>query len=181
MRDDLGGADRADLKASPQIPAAASAGEKTGSEQVAGAGRVHNLSNRSGPYLDAGSVLMSEGALFTARDDKCSDLRRERRKSGFEILLSGQLKRLVIIHVGSRFATDVNDVKVKGYNVVDFDLRVSLEKLTHLKSTFVQVNLQNAFNEFYFGNLSTQINNAGSPSFAVGSPRTISATLDVGF
>ena len=84
-------------------------------------------------------------------------------------------------HVGSRFATDVNDVKVKGYNVVDFDLRVSLEKLTHLKSTFVQVNLQNAFNEFYFGNLSTQINNAGSPSFAVGSPRTISATLDVGF
>ena len=84
-------------------------------------------------------------------------------------------------HVGSRFATDVNDVKVKGYNTVDFDLRVGLEKLTRLKSTFLQVNLQNAFNEFYFGNLSTQINNAANPNFAVGSPRTISATLDVGF
>lgn len=84
-------------------------------------------------------------------------------------------------HVGSRFATDVNDVKVKGYNTVDFDLRVGLEKLTHLKSTFLQVNLQNAFNEFYFGNLSTQIRASDNPNFAVGSPRTISATLDVGF
>jgi iron complex outermembrane receptor protein len=84
-------------------------------------------------------------------------------------------------HVGPRFATDVNDVKVKGYNTVDFDLRVGLENLTHLKSTFLQVNLQNAFNEFYFGNLSTQIRASDNPNFAVGSPRTISATLDVGF
>ena len=27
-------------------------------------------------------------------------------------------------HVGSRFATDVNDVKVKGYNIVDLDARI---------------------------------------------------------
>jgi iron complex outermembrane receptor protein len=84
-------------------------------------------------------------------------------------------------HVGARFATDVNDVKVKGYNVVDFDARVGLEKLTGLKSTFVQVNLQNVFDRFYFGNLSTQIRASDNPNFAVGSPRTLSATLDIGF
>jgi iron complex outermembrane receptor protein len=84
-------------------------------------------------------------------------------------------------HVGARFATDVNDVKVKGYNVVDLDARVELAKLTGLKSTFLQVNLQNVFDKFYFGNLTTQIRASDNPSFAVGSPRTLSATLDVGF
>ena len=84
-------------------------------------------------------------------------------------------------HVGPRFATDLNDVKVRGYNVVDFDARVGLEKLTGLKSTYLQVNLQNVFDKFYFGNLSTQINAAGGPNFAIGSPRTLSATLNVGF
>jgi iron complex outermembrane receptor protein len=84
-------------------------------------------------------------------------------------------------HVGSRFATDVNDVKVKGYNVIDLDARLGLEKLTGLKSTFLQVNLQNVFNKFYFGNLSTQIRASDNPNFSVGSPRTLSATLDVSF
>jgi iron complex outermembrane receptor protein len=84
-------------------------------------------------------------------------------------------------HVGARFATDVNDVRVKGYNILDLDARVGLEKLTGLKSTFLQVNLQNLFDKFYFGNLSTQIRASDNPNFAVGSPRTLSATLDVSF
>jgi iron complex outermembrane receptor protein len=84
-------------------------------------------------------------------------------------------------HVGSRFATDVNDVRVKGYEVVDLDARVGLETLTGLKSTFLQLNLQNVFDKFYFGNLSTQIRASDNPNFAVGSPRTLSATLDVSF
>ena len=84
-------------------------------------------------------------------------------------------------HVGARFATDVNDVRVKGYNVVDVDARVDLEHFTGLKSTFLQVNLQNVFDHFYFGNISTQIRASDNPNFAVGSPRTLSATLDIGF
>ena len=84
-------------------------------------------------------------------------------------------------HVGSRFATDVNDVKVKGYNIVDFDARLDLDKLTGLKRTDLRVNLQNVFDKFYFGNLSTQIRASDNPNFAVGSPRTLSATLDIGF
>jgi iron complex outermembrane receptor protein len=89
-------------------------------------------------------------------------------------------------HVGSRFATDVNDVKLKGYNIVDLDARVSLNKLgvnmlNGLKETYLQVNLQNVFDEFYFGNISTQIRASDNPNFAVGSPRTLSATLNIGF
>ena len=84
-------------------------------------------------------------------------------------------------HVGSRFATDVNDVRVKGYNVVDMDAQFDLDKLVGLKQTYIQFNLQNVFDEFYFGNLSTQIRASDNPNFAVGSPRTFSATLNVGF
>jgi iron complex outermembrane receptor protein len=82
--------------------------------------------------------------------------------------------------VGSRFATDTNDVKVKGYTVWDLDARYDLRELG-LEKTFVQFNVTNLFDEHYFGNISTQINNAGGPNFAVGSPRTIMGTLNVGF
>jgi iron complex outermembrane receptor protein len=84
-------------------------------------------------------------------------------------------------HIGSRFATDVNDVRTKGYTVVDLDARAKLDDLLHLKGTYLQVNLQNLFDEFYFGSLTTQIRNSDNPSLAVGSPRTLSATLNVAF
>jgi iron complex outermembrane receptor protein len=85
-------------------------------------------------------------------------------------------------NVGSRFATDVNDVKVKPYTIVDLDARVNLSSLLEaLNDTYLQFNLQNLFDKKYFGNISTQINAAGNPNFAVGSPRTFSATLNVGF
>jgi iron complex outermembrane receptor protein len=84
-------------------------------------------------------------------------------------------------HVGRRFATDVNDVVVKGYNIVDFDARFALDRYFNLKNTYLQVNVQNVFDKFYFGNISTQISLSGGPNFAVGSPRTFSTTLNVGF
>jgi len=82
-------------------------------------------------------------------------------------------------HVGQRFATDVNDVKVKGYNIFDLDVRFSTDTLG-LKNSYLQLNLQNVFDEFYFGNISTQIRANDNPNFAVGSPRTLSATLNIG-
>ncbi|MGI8931294.1 MAG: TonB-dependent receptor [Sphingomicrobium sp.] len=83
--------------------------------------------------------------------------------------------------VGARFATDINDVKVKGYTLVDFDARLSLEPILHLEKTYFQLNLTNAFNEHYFGNIGTQINAGGNPNFAVGGPRTLSGTINIGF
>jgi iron complex outermembrane recepter protein len=85
-------------------------------------------------------------------------------------------------HVGTRFATDVNDVKVKGYALVDLDARVNLGSLAEmLNKTYFQLNVQNLFDKRYFGNISTQINAGGGPNFAVGSPRTVSGTINVGF
>jgi iron complex outermembrane receptor protein len=81
--------------------------------------------------------------------------------------------------VPTRFATDANDVKVKGYTLVDLDARISAEPIG-LKNTFLQLNVNNVFDTFYFGNISTQINAAGNPNFSVGSPRTFMATLNFG-
>ncbi|HEX8382534.1 MAG TPA: TonB-dependent receptor [Sphingomonas sp.] len=95
-------------------------------------------------------------------------------------------------YVDERFATDVNDVVVSDYTLVDLDVRYSLESLG-LPRTFVQLNVQNVFDEFYFGNISTQtsagtigaVQNANgsftggiagaNPNFSVGFPRTFTA------
>jgi iron complex outermembrane receptor protein len=82
--------------------------------------------------------------------------------------------------VGSRFATDVNDIKVKGYTVADADVRVALEPFG-LKASYFQVNVSNLFDTEYFGNISTQIRAADTPNFTLSSPRTLIASLNVGF
>lgn len=90
-------------------------------------------------------------------------------------------------YVGSRFATDVNDVKVPSYTLVDLDARFSLAHWG-MDKTFFQLNVSNLFNEFYLGNISTQINagtiggvSGANPNFSVGAPRTIMGSLTVGF
>ena len=84
--------------------------------------------------------------------------------------------------VDTRFATDVNDVKLDSYAIVDLDARINLGSFSDmLEKTYLQFNVQNLFDKRYFGNISTAINVAGSPSFAVGSPRSFSGTLNVGF
>jgi iron complex outermembrane receptor protein len=87
-------------------------------------------------------------------------------------------------HVSSRWATDVNDVKVAGYTTVDLDARIGLEKLAGKKS-YIQLNVTNLLNEHYFGNLSTQINAFGfgnsAPRFTPVSSRAVVGTLAIGF
>jgi len=102
-------------------------------------------------------------------------------------------------HVGSRFATDLNDIRVPGYNTFDLDARFSFKKYG-LDKVFVQLNVSNLFNEKYLGSISSQIvgptvtsvlipgipvgqtvPTGSNPTFAYGSPRAISATLQIGF
>jgi iron complex outermembrane receptor protein len=90
-------------------------------------------------------------------------------------------------HVGSRWATDVNDVKVKGYTTVDLDARVGLESFVDIPKAYFQLNVINLFNEHYFGNLSTTINAYGSsgsgnsaPRFTPVSTRAVTGTVTVG-
>lgn len=90
-------------------------------------------------------------------------------------------------YVGARYATDVNDVKVASYTLVDLDARFSLAHWG-MDKTFLQLNVSNLFDEFYLGNISTQTN-AGTisgvaganPNFSIGAPRTIMGSLTVGF
>lgn len=89
-------------------------------------------------------------------------------------------------HVGPRWATDVNDVKVKGYTTVDLDARLGLDTyFPQMKKSYLQLNVINLLNERYFGNLSTQIIAYGpgqsSPRFTPAAPRAITGTLAVGF
>ena len=100
-------------------------------------------------------------------------------------------------YVGKRYATDVNDVIVPSYTLFDVDARFSLEDYG-LKRTWLQLNVQNLFDEFYYGNISNQINastvgcvnaagtavgcgSSSQPSFSVGFPRTVTASIRIGF
>lgn len=87
-------------------------------------------------------------------------------------------------HVSSRFATDVNDVLVKGYTTVDLDARVDLPWIAGNKSYF-QLNVINLLNEHYFGNLSTSINGYGfgssAPRFTPASSRAVTGTLTLAY
>jgi iron complex outermembrane receptor protein len=86
--------------------------------------------------------------------------------------------------VGKRYATDVNDVVVKGYTTVDLDARVDLNFVPRNK-TYFQLNVVNLFSEHYFGNLSTSINAYGfgssAPRFTPVAGRAVTGTLNFGF
>ena len=96
-------------------------------------------------------------------------------------------------HVGKRFATDVNDESVKGYNVVNLDARLKLDRI--LPGSYIQVNVINLFDEKYLGSISSTTNvlaipatattgavsAGGFPTYAVGAPQTASVTLRVAF
>lgn len=89
--------------------------------------------------------------------------------------------------VDKRYATDVNDVVVPSYTLVDLDARVSLEQFGAPR-TYFQLNVANLFDKFYYGNITTQINYANigttagaNPNFSIGYPRTIMGTVTVGF
>ncbi|WP_294321696.1 TonB-dependent receptor [uncultured Sphingomonas sp.] len=84
-------------------------------------------------------------------------------------------------YVDERFATDVNDVVVGAYTLVDLDARFSLEQYG-LKRTSFSVNVRNLFDEKYFGNISTQVDAlSGNPNFSVGYPRTVIGSIKFGF
>ncbi len=107
---------------------------------------------------------------------------------------------LQVKYVSDRFATDLNDIRSQAYTTADFDARFELEQFG-MKNSWLQINVTNIFDRFYFGNLGTQIagpNNNGlvlvpglaanaaipggsAPNFSLAAPRTFSGTLRIGF
>ncbi|MBC7520337.1 MAG: TonB-dependent receptor [Sandarakinorhabdus sp.] len=93
-------------------------------------------------------------------------------------------------HVGDRFATDVNDETAPAYNIVDVNARLRLDR--YLQGSWLQLNVNNLFDETYLGNINSVTNavtipasgtssavNGGFATYSVGAPRSVSVTLRV--
>lgn len=98
-------------------------------------------------------------------------------------------------YVGDRFATDVNDEIAPSYVVADLDVRYNLPN-TIVRDAFIQLNVNNLFDEDYLGNISTGNNalatvvnpNPVVPlrggqvrTYSIGSPRTAQISVGVKF
>lgn len=95
-------------------------------------------------------------------------------------------------YVGERFSTDVNDETSPSYVVADMDVRYELQNIS-IRGAYVQLNVNNLFDEDYLGNISTGNNaltvatsatttRAGQPrTFSLGSPRTVQMTVGLKF
>jgi iron complex outermembrane receptor protein len=89
-------------------------------------------------------------------------------------------------YTGDRFSTDVNDEVAPHYTVWDMSLQYDLP---FAKKTYAQLNVNNLFNETYFGSISSRTNaqaitgvtGTGAPTYYIGSPRTVQFTLRTEF
>jgi iron complex outermembrane receptor protein len=77
----------------------------------------------------------------------------------------------------------VSSAVAPGYTLVDLDARLGLQWAGLNKQTFLQLNVQNLFNEYFVGGFSGgQTSQFASPQFAqIGYPRTFVMTLNVAF
>lgn len=77
--------------------------------------------------------------------------------------------------------------KIPSYVLVDLDLRFNLGKLVNTDRTFFQINVSNLFDKNYIGGLSGSSGFVGLPNryqvgnAVIGTPRSITGTLQVGF
>ncbi len=89
--------------------------------------------------------------------------------------------------IGERYMTDVNDQKLPHYTVWDADVRYDLGS-DGWKKSYLQLNVTNIFDKFYYGNLSGTQTSAtpGSPGYGrtyayVGAPRAAVLSLRTAF
>ena len=94
-------------------------------------------------------------------------------------------------YISSRYISDTNDASIPGFAVFNLDARMALPQI---KGGFVQVNVQNLFDTYYFSRSTTVSNSVGYPIPAtaltynpattflyVGAPRTIQMTVGLQF
>lgn len=86
--------------------------------------------------------------------------------------------------VGDRYTNLINTERFRGYELVDFDVRFKLSELSNfeglgVKNTYIQLNVKNAFDENYLGDITPSISGTalGQPGFR----RTFVATLHAEF
>lgn len=100
-------------------------------------------------------------------------------------------------HTGSRFVNDQNSdffantsanaavvfpAKAAAYTIVDLDARLKLGFLGLNDQTYLQLNVHNLFDKFYIGGFSGgSISNTFVPYVYIGTPRTVSGTINFAF
>ena len=88
-------------------------------------------------------------------------------------------------YVGSRYVTDVNDLKVAGYTTFDLDMRYDLSRV--FPRSYIQFNATNILDKRYYGSLNsagsidTSKPFGGAPYADQGAPRTATVTLRAAF
>lgn len=103
------------------------------------------------------------------------------------LVVGAQIKR-----TGPRYVNDqnlpvfANGVQVYGakapaYTLVDLDARFSLKALGSNDRTWVQLSVTNLFDKLYVGGFSSNTSNTSIPFAYIGSPRTVSGTINFGF
>lgn len=91
-------------------------------------------------------------------------------------------------HTGKRWINDQNlplavwgSATVPAYTLVDLDARISLDDVTFLRNSYFQLNITNVFDKLYVGGFGGNLSETAVPFVQIGAPRTISATVVVGF
>ena len=80
-------------------------------------------------------------------------------------------------YVDSRYTNLINDEETPSYVVTDVDFRYDLEFIN--EGMYLQLNVDNVFNELYLGNISTDL--TGNRTANLGAPRSAIATLRMTF
>jgi iron complex outermembrane receptor protein len=71
--------------------------------------------------------------------------------------------------------------KAPAYNVVDLDARLNLSFLGMNDTTYLQLNITNLFDKFYVAGFSSNTETARIPNDYIGSPRTVSGSINMQF
>ncbi|RXZ64213.1 TonB-dependent receptor [Pelagerythrobacter rhizovicinus] len=122
--------------------------------------------------LDVDEIAPTAGKRESGVPEYTLGARVQASLGAFDI--GAQVKR-----TGSRFLNDINTITLPGYTVADLDLRYSLAD-AGLERSYFQLNVINLFDEVYIGSAPTDLISE-SEFVNIGAPRTIVASLVVGF
>ena len=131
-------------------------------------------------YNAAGQELQTKGKKQVETPDQMFSLRASYKFNDvFSAAIQGK-------YTGERWVTDVNDLKVDAYTVVDLDARFDFTTLG-LNGTYLQLNVINLFDEQYYSTLGTGASSTpgalgyGRRYAGVGAPRTVMASIRYAF
>jgi iron complex outermembrane receptor protein len=131
-------------------------------------------------YNAAGAQLQTKGKKQVETPEEMFALRASYKFN--EVFSAGVQGK----YTGERWVTDVNDLKVDAYTVVDLDARFDFATFG-LDGTYMQFNVTNLFDEDYYSTLGTRASATPGalgyslPFAGVGAPRTVMATLRYSF